>query len=57
MKGAIIWVVLYIRVPFSVPIIVRHPYKKDPERDPNLENYPYEGSGMFRVFIEGSMYP
>ena len=21
--------------------VVRHPYKKDPKRDPNLENYPY----------------
>ena len=21
--------------------LVRHPYKKDPERDPNLENYPF----------------
>ena len=23
------------------PFIVRYPYKKDPKRDPNLENYPY----------------
>ena len=27
--------------PFLGPNIVRHPYKKDPKRDPNLENYPY----------------
>ena len=25
---------------FGVPNIVRLPYKKDPQRDPNLENYP-----------------
>ena len=25
---------------FGIPIIVRHPYKKDPKRDPTLENYP-----------------
>ena len=30
-----------IRVLFSVPNILRHPYKKDPKRDPNFENYPY----------------
>ena len=24
-----------------VPNIVRHPYKKDPKRDPNLDNYPF----------------
>ena len=29
------------RVPFGVPKIVRHPYKKDPHyRDPKLECYP-----------------
>ena len=33
-------VVRKIRVPFGVPSRVRHPYKKDPEREPNLENYP-----------------
>ena len=26
--------------PFSVPHLVRHPYKKDPKRDPNLEKHP-----------------
>ena len=27
--------------PFEVPKIVRHPFKKDPQkRDPNLESYP-----------------
>ena len=26
--------------PFCVPSIVRHPYKKDPKRDPTLENCP-----------------
>ena len=29
------------RVPFYDPNIVRHPYKKDPKMDPNLESYPY----------------
>ena len=29
-----------IKVPFEVPNIVRHPYKKDPKRDPSSENYP-----------------
>ena len=29
-----------IRVPFWVHNIVRHPYKKGPQRDPNLESYP-----------------
>ena len=32
--------VLYIRVPFWVPNIVRHPYKNNPERHLNVENYP-----------------
>ena len=32
-------------VPFGVSNIVRHPYKKDPKRDPNIENYP---SGFVR---------
>ena len=27
-------------VPFQVPNMIRHPYKKDPQRDPTLENYP-----------------
>ena len=36
------WVVLQIGVPFEVPSIVRHPYKRDPKRDHNLENYPYK---------------
>ena len=35
------WVVLFIRVPFWVPNIVRHSYKQDPNRDLNLENYAY----------------
>ena len=35
-----IWVVLQIVVPLCVPDLARHPYEKDPERDPNLENYP-----------------
>ena len=26
-----------MRVPFKVPNIVRHPYKKDPKSDHNLE--------------------
>ena len=39
-----------IRVPFQVPNIVRHPYKKDPERDPNSENYP---NGSFEGFVSG----
>ena len=34
-------IVLEIRFPFWVPNIIRHPYKEDPKRDPNLENYPY----------------
>ena len=29
------WVVLHIRAPFQVPNILRHPYEKDPRRDPN----------------------
>ena len=29
----------YIGSVFYVPNIVRHPYKKDPQRDPNLENH------------------
>ena len=33
-------VVLEMRVAVWVPNIVRHPYKKDPKRDPNVENYP-----------------
>ena len=28
------------KVPFWVRTIARHPYKKDPKRDINLENYP-----------------
>ena len=28
------WVVLETRVPFWVPDIVRHPYKKDPQKGP-----------------------
>ena len=27
--------------PFLGPQTVRHPYKKDPKRDPNLENHPF----------------
>ena len=33
-------IILKIRVRFQVPNIVRYPYKKDPKRDPSLENYP-----------------
>ena len=45
------WVVLFIRVPCSVPNLVRHPYKKDPERDIKLENYPCVGPVHFcKVF-------
>ena len=29
--------------PFVGPQNVRHPYKQDPKRDPNLENYPHKG--------------
>ena len=29
--------------PFLVQNLVRRPYKRDPKRDPNLENYPLEG--------------
>ena len=38
---------------FRSPKIVRHPRTKDPERDPNLENYPnlQEESGSWRACI------
>ena len=32
-------VVLYISVSFWIPNIVQDPYKRDPKRDPNLENH------------------
>ena len=35
-----IGVVLEIRIRFWVPKTGHHPSKKDPTRDPNLENYP-----------------
>ena len=35
-------VALQITVPFEVPNLVQHPYKqKDPKRDPDSENCPY----------------
>ena len=34
-----VWVVLETMTPFRVPNMVRHPFNKDPQRDPNLENY------------------
>ena len=34
--------------PSQVPKIVRHPSKKDPKRDPNLENYPYNNAPSFK---------
>ena len=36
--------------PFSAPNIVRHPYNKDPTRDPTLENYPVsDNEGILRL--------
>ena len=34
--------------PSQVPKIVRHPSKKDPKRDPNLENHPYNNAPSFK---------
>ena len=39
-RRAGIWVVRQTRVPFLNPKIVRHPYKKEPPRDPNSEKCP-----------------
>ena len=40
-----IWVVLEIRVPFRVLFISLPYYIGDLNRNPNLENYPYEFRG------------
>ena len=40
--GFRVWIGIQIKVPFEVPSIVRHPCRKDPTRDPNLENYAYK---------------
>ena len=40
LQVCIIWVVLYIRVPFRSPNS-RHPYGMDLKGDPNLDNCPY----------------
>ena len=49
-------------VPFEVSKIVRHPYKKDTRREPNLENYPLGSMrlgafGLRSVFPVGSLGP
>ena len=35
------WVVFQMGVPFWIPKMVRHPHKKDPKRDHELENFPF----------------
>ena len=55
------WVVLCLaRIPFQEPKRRLHPYKKDPNRDPNLEIYPCEDDGTwisagFSVLFYGSL--
>ena len=39
-RDSLAWVILYIKVLVQVPKILRHASKKDPERNPNFENYP-----------------
>ena len=41
-KGSGFLVVCYTRVPFGVLFIWVPYYLGDPERDPKLENYPYD---------------
>ena len=50
-----IWVVVNIRVPFWVPIKVRHLYLGYPKRDLNFDNYPYalSWSRALRVLKSG----
>ena len=38
-----------MRVPFLVPNIVLHRYKKAHKRDPNLQNYPYVVTLILRI--------
>ena len=42
------------RVPFWVHSMLRHPYKKDPKRDPNLENYTHGYSCVHRFKLRGT---
>ena len=36
-----IWLVVKIKVPFWVPIIIRHLLFRVPKKDPNFDNHPY----------------
>ena len=52
-----IWVVLKFRSLFSVPIVVRHPYEKDPKRDSKkVGYYPFEKRGCAVRFVTGFPY-
>ena len=42
---------------FGVPNIVRHPYRKDPRRDPTLENYPHTFRDVYLGFRAKGLSP